>query len=99
MELNEADPRIAPLVARGRLIETHYKSLEAEDPTLQPLSDEQIAAMNKHLHFEPGADNYKGQDYRPYCIRKGCEYMPRMFRITDGFRCWSCGNEWILKPE
>lgn len=94
-----SNPRLAPLLARARLVEERYKELEADDPDLQPLSDDRIAAMNKHLGFTPGASNYKGQDYRPYCIQDGCGYMPRMYRIADGFRCWSCGHKWIIKPE
>lgn len=93
------DPRFAPLVARTRLVEERYKEIEAAGPSLQPLSDEQIAEMNKSLGFRPEADNYKGQDYRPYCIRGHCEFSPRMYRIPDGFRCWSCGNQWIINTE
>jgi len=95
----ESDPRFALLLARARLVEGYYKTLEEADPTLQPLREEQIATMNERLGFKAGDDNYKGQDYRPYCIREKCDYMPRMYRIADGFRCWSCGNRWILKPS
>lgn len=85
----------AVFLARHRLVEEHYKELEEIDPPA-PLTDGQIAEMNRSLGFKPGATNYKGQDYRPYCVRQRCEFMPRMYRVEDGFRCWCCGGHWDL---
>lgn len=85
------------LLARTEMVEGLYKRMELELPA-PPLTDVQIGWMNDSLGFKAGASNYKGHDYRPYCVRENCEYMPRMMRIKDGFSCWSCRSQWILNP-
>jgi hypothetical protein len=82
-------PELERLMARNDMIENLYKKMEDSLPC-QPMSDEMLARMCESLGLE------KGRDYRPYCVRQGCEYMPRMFRVKEGFRCWSCNNVWDL---
>lgn len=80
---------------RNDMVENLYKKMEEHLPC-EPLSDELLAAMNKSLGFPPEGDRAKDRDYRPYCVREGCEYMPRMMRVREGFMCWSCKGKWDL---
>jgi len=68
------------------MVETFYKRMEEQHPVPR-MTDDQVAIMN-HALGHP-----KDADYRPYCLGKGCKQMPRMYRILDGFKCWSCQNE------
>jgi len=85
----------AQLQARNDMVETLYKNMEAHLPC-DPLTDEQLAAMNWSMGFPTEGPHAKDRDYRPYCCREGCEYNPRMMRIRDGFHCWSCKGKWDL---
>lgn len=94
LDLN--NPVIAACIVRGELSETLYRRLEEALPCA-PLTDEQLARMNKSLGF--AGTGAKGHDYRPYCCRDGCDYMPRMMRIPNGFQCWDCKGIWDLTKE
>jgi hypothetical protein len=83
------------MLARNDMVENLYKKMEEHLPC-EPMSDEMLAAMNASLGFKGEAA--KTRDYRPYCVRQGCEYMPRMMRVKEGFMCWSCQNRWNLSP-
>lgn len=82
----ENSPLFLQLQARFELTERMYLKLEEILPVPR-MTDEQVTEMNAALGLP------KDADYRPYCCRNGCKDMPRMFRIAEGFRCWSCHNE------
>ena len=81
------------LIARGEMVETLYQKLE-EVTKPRDLTQDELDRMNLCMGFAAGT---KGQDYRPYCVRKGCKHMPRMFRTDKGFECWDCKGEWDLR--
>lgn len=83
------------MLARHDMIENLYKEMEQQLPC-EAMSEEMLAAMNTSLGFPVDGPHAKDRDYRPYCVRKGCEYMPRMMRVQQGFSCWSCRNLWDL---
>lgn len=95
----KADPRLSYLqrflICRGYVVDEFYKSLEKLCPC-PPMGDDMLARMNLGLGFVPGT---KGRDYRPYCVSVGCDVMPRMVRVPEGFRCWHCGGVWDLRGE
>jgi len=73
---------IQNLIQRSIQIETKYK--EHEDGYVMTYTE--LQQLNQSLGME------KDKSYRPYCIGKTCEMMPRMALTTEGFFCWSCGN-------
>lgn len=87
-------PALELLLARHDMTENLFRRMEEELPC-EPMDDAMLARMNQSLGFS-GA-HAKDRDYRPYCVRQHCEYMPRMFRVAEGFRCWSCNNVWDLR--
>lgn len=78
---------VASAVARVEMNETWYRKLEEMFP-VAPMTPEQVDVMNRSL----GPGMSKDAAYRPYCVHDGCRDMPRMFRIDQGFKCWSCQN-------
>lgn len=74
--------------------ESKYKVLEELSPVPE-MTPAQLEELNAALKVSP-----KGVDYRPYCLHANCKVMPRMYRIANGFKCWSCNNEigFNLKP-
>ena len=84
------------MMARHDMTENLYKKMEEHLPC-DPMSDEMLAAMNKSLGLS--GDAAKTRDYRPYCVRDGCKDWPRMMRVKEGFRCWSCHGIWDLSSE
>ncbi len=89
------NPAIRAVVLHSQMSEGHYKELEKWLP-VPPMSDEMLAFMNERMGF---ADAPKDRDYRPYCCREGCEYMPRMMRVHQGFMCWSCKSVWDIEKQ
>lgn len=81
------------MFARLDMVETLYKKMEINMPC-EPMTDEMLAKMNTSLGFS--GEHAKTREYRPYCVKEGCEYMPRMMRVKEGFSCWSCKNKWDL---
>jgi len=84
---------IEKMIARYEIAETLYKRMEQNIPC-EPMTDEMLAKMNTSLGFS--GEHAKTREYRPYCTKDGCEYMPRMMRVKEGFACWSCKNKWDL---
>lgn len=89
-----ASPLLERMLARHDLTENLCWTLEEELPC-EPMDEAMLARMNQALGFS--GLHAKPRGYRPYCVREGCEYMPRMFRVAEGFRCWSCNNVWDLR--
>lgn len=81
------------MIRRNDLVENFYKKMEENLPC-DPMSDEMLTAMNTSLGFK--GPHAKDRTYRPYCVRRECKMMPRMMRVKEGFRCWSCHNVWDL---
>ncbi len=77
------------LTARTEAIEKGFEKFEEHLPC-DPMDDAMLDRMNSSLGLD------KDRSYRPYCVRQGCELMPRMFRVREGFRCWCCNNVWDL---
>lgn len=82
---SDYSPLVASTIARLEMSETFYRQLEEMFPGA-PMTDEQVATMNHNLGHP------KDASYRPYCTRNGCRDMPRMYRVEQGFKCWSCQN-------
>lgn len=96
--LSDIDRHIALMEIRLDRVENLYKKMEEHCPC-DPLTDAQMEEVNRHLGFPTMGPHAKTRDYRPYCIQNGCRDMPRMMRIRDGFKCWSCFHEWKLKSK
>ncbi len=95
-EISNIDRIRAYAEIRLERVEHLYKKMEEHCPC-DPLTDEQLAEVNRALGFPVIGPHAKTRDYRPYCVRPGCPDMPRMMRIQGGFKCWSCLGEWKLK--
>ncbi len=91
--MDTEDPTVKRMFAMLDMIENLYKKMEINMPC-EPMTDEMLAKMNTSLGFI--GEHAKTREYRPYCVKEGCEYMPRMMRIKEGFACWSCKNKWDL---
>ena len=72
----------ATLMQRTIAVESKYK--EHEDGYV--MTDAELHQLNQSLGLK------KDKTYRPYCVGKSCEMMPRMALTKKGFHCWSCGN-------
>lgn len=89
------DPAMRRLIVEGDMNEHLYLKMEGHLPC-PPMSDEMLARMNKAMNFEHAP---KDRDYRPYCLAEGCKRMPRMMRVKEGFKCWSCFSVWDLRSD
>lgn len=79
----DQDSLFKMMLARTMYMEEGYKKLEDG----YEMTDEQLKEMNEGLHLE------KDKNYRPYCLKDGCDTMPRMALKEFGFQCPSCYNK------